>query len=73
MNIGLIDADLINKNSRFPNLALMKISAYNKEINNEVKLLHNYNNINDFDKVYISKVFDYTEIPINLTEYKNMK
>ncbi len=31
MNVGIIDADLIGaKKHRFPNLASMKISAYNK-------------------------------------------
>ena len=31
MNIGIIDADLLDKGTRHPNLALMKISAYYKE------------------------------------------
>lgn len=35
-------------------------------------LLHNYNNIRDYDKVYLSKVFDFTKIPINISEYHNL-
>lgn len=51
MHIGLIDVD-----SKYPNLALMKISAYHKTIGNNVSwfspLFPQY-----FDKVYASKVF----------------
>jgi len=73
LNIGIIDADLLDKGTRHPNIALMKISAYNQDNNNNVTLLHNYNNIDDFDKVYISKVFDFTKIPIDLSKYKNVE
>lgn len=46
MNIGIIDADLIhNGNHRFPNLACMKISAYEKEQSNNIKLITDYRNL----------------------------
>jgi len=32
MNIGIIDADLIDGGTLFPNLALMKLSSYYKSI-----------------------------------------
>ena len=32
----------------------------------------NYNNIKDYDKVFISKVFTFTKVPINLEEYDNI-
>ena len=73
MNIGIIDADLLDNGTRHPNLALMKISAYNKEQGYNVKLLDTYNKINDCDKVYLSKVFDFTKIPINLSQYDNIE
>jgi hypothetical protein len=73
LNIGIIDADLLDGGTRHPNIALMKISAYNQDINNEVSLLHDYKNINDYDKVYISKVFDFTKIPVNLSKYNNIE
>ena len=55
MRIGLIDVDGHN----FPNLPLMKISAYHKSIGDSVEwydnLLHSIGE--PFDKVYMSKVF----------------
>lgn len=62
--IGIIDADLIyNKKGRFPNLCSMKISAYYKSLGYETELLLNYDNLADYEKVFISKVFIKTEIP----------
>ncbi len=66
MKIGLIDADLIGNGTRHPNLALMKISAYHEEIGNSTQLIDNYNQIGDFNKVYVSKVFTYTPFPNEL-------
>lgn len=50
--IGLIDVDGHN----FPNLALMKISAYHKSIGDNVEFV----TIGNYDKTYISKVFTFT-------------
>lgn len=62
--IGIVDAELIdNKKHRFPNLASMKLSAYYKLQGHEVKLITDYNYIDEFDKVYISKVFTKTKVP----------
>lgn len=61
MRIGLIDVDGHN----FPNLALMKISAYHKAINDTVEW---YSPFEDYDTVYLSKVFSFSEdykLPIN--------
>ena len=64
MKVGIIDADLISrKKHRFPNLACMKISAYYKELGNDVSLLLSYDEIENYDKVFISKVFTDTPIP----------
>lgn len=64
MNIGIIDADLIGRNKhRFPNLACMKISSYYKSNGHEVKLLTSYDDIENYEKVFISKVFTDTPIP----------
>jgi len=52
--IGLVDVD-----SKIPNLALMKISAWHKKKGDEVSF---YQPLFDSpDKIYGSKVFDYTE------------
>ena len=64
MRIAIIDADLIGrKRHRFPNLVCMKLSAYYKEKGNEVRLVTSYDSINEYDKVFISKVF--TDTPID--------
>lgn len=72
MRIGIIDADLVDKGTRHPNLALLKISGYNKSLGNEVELLTEYTMIKDYDHVYISKVFSFTKTPENLMEYENI-
>lgn len=53
MNIGLIDVDGHN----FPNLALMKISAWHKAQGDNVEWWWGFG---DYDRVYMSKVFDET-------------
>lgn len=50
MKIGLYDVDSHN----FPNLALMKISAYHKSRGDDVEFI---NFLEHYDKVYVSKVF----------------
>lgn len=63
--IGIVDADLIGrKKHRFPNLACEKISGYWKGKGAEVHLLLNYLFPDDFDHIYISKVFTDTEVPL---------
>lgn len=65
MNIAVIDADLIGiGNHRFPNLAAMKISAFHKNKGDNVILKLDYDDLSQYDKVYISKVFIDTEIPM---------
>ena len=56
MKIGLIDVDSHN----FPNLALMKISAYHKAHGDEVEWWWGWG---QYDRVYMSKVFDDTYSP----------
>lgn len=73
INIGIIDADLLDKGTRFPNLALMKISGYYKGQGNNVKLISDYNQIKEYDLIFLSKVFDYTNIPIDINNIRNLK
>lgn len=56
MKIGLIDVDSHN----FPNLALMKISAWHKAQGDEVEWWFGFS---QYDRVYMSKVFDNTYTP----------
>ena len=63
MKIAIIDADLIGKSKhRFPNLVCMKLSGYYKDIGNDVELKTDYENLESYDRVFISKVF--TDTPI---------
>lgn len=69
MIIGLIDADYMwqiranrrrygkTKGGIFPNLVLMKLSAYHKRKGDHVEW---YNGLQHYDRVYISKVFSFT-------------
>ena len=56
MKIGLIDVDSHN----YPNLALMKISAYHKAQGDSVEWWWGFG---QYDRVYMSKVFDETYSP----------
>lgn len=53
MNVGLIDVDSHN----YPNLALMKLSAWHKQQGDVVGW---YNVFESYDIVYMSKVFSFT-------------
>lgn len=73
MNIAIIDAELLaNGKNRFPNLALMKISGYYKALNNNVILKLDYNDLENFDKVFISKVFTSTNISEDILKFPNV-
>lgn len=74
MKIGIIDADLIGRSKhRFPNLASMKISGYYKSLGNDVSLLLDYENLNKYDKVFISKVFTDTYVPQGVLNLNNVE
>lgn len=69
MKIGIIDADLLGRHKhRFPNLACEKLSGYWKAQGAEVTLLMDYDHIDDYDQVYVSKVFTDTPVPEWLEE-----
>ena len=64
MRIAILDADLIGrKRHLFPNLACMKLSGYHKALGDEVVLKTDYDALDAFDHVYISKVFTETPVP----------
>ena len=56
MKIGLIDVD----SHHYPNLALMKLSAWHKTQGDDVEM---WNGLQKYDRVYMSKVFDDTYTP----------
>ncbi|HYF83758.1 MAG TPA: hypothetical protein VEB00_12105 [Clostridia bacterium] len=73
MKIGIVDADLMDNGTRHPNLALMKIAGYHREIGDEISLIYDsYDNTKKFDHVYISKVFNFTYIPESVMAEPNV-
>ena len=74
MKIAIIDADLIGRSKhRFPNLACMKLSAYYKAHGNQAELKTDYVNLDQYEKVFISKVFTDTEIPNGIINLPNVE
>lgn len=57
MKIGLLDVDSHN----FPNLPLMKLSAYHKSLGDEVEMWRA--DAPKYDIVYASKIFTFTQMP----------
>ena len=73
LKIAVIDADLVGgKRHRFPNLACMKISGFHKSKGDEVILKLDYKKLEQYDKVYISKVFSDTPVPDGALERNNV-
>lgn len=72
--IGLIDADLMDNGTRHPNLALMKIAGYYKGLGCNVELIYrSYDEIKEYDLVFLSKVFTFTEVPSWVLDEENVK
>lgn len=66
MLIGLHDADAQHlKHKIFPNYALMKISAWHKHLGDTVEW---WNPLYRYDRIYSSKVFDFTPVDQYLPE-----
>ena len=76
LNIGIIDADLLDHGTKHPNLALLKISGYCKSIvlpndqHHNVRLICNYDEISEvnrtideYDIIAVSQVFKFTKRP----------
>lgn len=61
MDIGLYDVD----SHRYPNLALMKISAWHKSRGDNVEFFDINCPIKHYDKLYVSKIFgdEYSQLP----------
>jgi len=80
MNIALIDNDLLMRdNHNFPNLAIMKLSAFHKNKGDVVEIA-TFNEINplalfkkEYDKIYISKAFTETPTPSFVYNLPNVK
>lgn len=62
LRVGIIDADLVDHGTRHPNLALLKISSFCKAQGHVVELLLDYDGLEEFDVVFLSCVFSFTEV-----------
>lgn len=72
MIIGLLDYDLITKESRFPNLELMKLSSYYKSHRDTVELIRDCRDFMIYDKIYLRKEEPRGSLPYQLiAEAKN--
>lgn len=72
LRIGMIDADLLDRGTRHPNLAQMKMSAFCKSRGHIVTLIYkddDLNRLNEFDALLVSKVFDFSRLPEQLSDY----
>lgn len=57
MHVGIYDAD-----SKIPNFALMKITRYHRQLDDEVEAF-NPLNASTYNKIYASKLFDFSPAP----------
>lgn len=77
--IGIIDADLLDNGTRHPNLALLKLSGWHKNHEGDhVELIDNWdkviysNSADEYDHIYMARVFDFTKIPDGVMNLKNL-
>lgn len=74
LNIAIIDAEIVGKKKhRFPNLASMKISGYYKRHGHNVGLKLDYDGLEHYDRVFISKVFTETKVPDIVLKMDNVE
>lgn len=70
--VGLVDADLLCKGTRHPNLVLLKLAGYFRDNSIPYKLIYGEEvNLDDYQRVYLSRVFTFTTIPSFITEFEN--
>jgi hypothetical protein len=63
---GIVDADLLDNGTRHPNLVLLKLAGYFKEKKMPYRFIHtkvDFDNLSQYDLIYISKVFTFTKEP----------
>lgn len=73
LQVGLIDADLLDHGTRHPNLALLKVSAFCKQYGHNVRLICDYDELREngvppqiecrYDILLLSRVFKFTNVP----------
>lgn len=72
IRVGLVDADLLDNGTRHPNLALLKLAGFLNDNNIDFKLIEDADaDVSEFDRIYVSKVFSFTNDPILVTRAKD--
>ena len=75
--VGLVDADLLCKGTRHPNLALLKIAGFLNDNNVPFELIIDPNaDISQYARIYMSRVFTFTTEPafyLNASPYEQKK
>lgn len=69
--IGLVDADLLCKGTRHPNLVLLKLAGYFRDNGIKYELVIKEEiDLNKYKYIYLSRVFTFTKLPKFIEEYK---
>jgi hypothetical protein len=72
--VAVIDADLAERRTpKIPNLACLHLSGYYKQHGYAVELKLGYDNLETYDKVFISKVFTKTSVPTEVLSLPNVE
>ncbi len=74
--IGLIDADLLGRGTRHPNLSLLKLAGWHKKQGDDVELVKTWEDFESaagaYDHLYLARVFDFTKVPEGILDRKNL-
>ena len=76
--IGIVDADLLDNGTRHPNLVCLKLAGWygNQGLGEEVELIESWDEVlyhsQDYDHIFIARVFDFTKVPKEVLEYDNV-
>lgn len=69
--VGLVDADLLCKGTRHPNLVLMKLAGYFRDHGIPYELVTDEEaDLNLYQRIYLSRVFVFTSLPKFITDYQ---
>lgn len=69
--IGLVDADLLDNGTRHPNLVILKLAGYFRDHGIPYELIFGDSiDIEKYNRIYLSKVFTFTNLPTFITDYK---
>ena len=69
--VGLVDADLLCKGTRHPNLVLLKLAGYFRDNGIPYELIIDEDaDLERYQRVYLSRVFVFTTLPKFVSEYQ---